>query len=144
MKSPAPSHDSTGHDKESQASEDRDCAGPSEKSCGRLSKSSEYVTCVCTVSNHGHLLLTGGEKLEDVPTKVRNENDGTKKLPEDEEECDDENTKPAVAESEATREKVPEEGKKPGEAVRTEVAEPESEKDGRKEEEQEPISAHKK
>lgn len=142
MKSPAPAHDSTGHDKESQASEDRDCAGPSEKSCGRLSKSSEYVTCVCIVSNHGHFLLTGGEKLEDVPTKVQN--DGTKKLSEDEEECDNENNKPAVAESEATREKVPKEGKKPEEAVRTEVAKPESEKDDRKEEEQEPISAHKK
>lgn len=142
MKSPAPSHDSTEHDKESRASEDRDCVGPGEKSCGKFCNSSKYVTCVCSVSNNGNFLLTGGEKLEDAPIKGQNENDGIKKVSGDEKQS--ENIKPAVAESEATRKEVPEKGMKLEEVLRTEVAEAASEKDGRQEEEQEPVSAHKK
>ncbi|XP_056881713.1 mucin-2-like isoform X1 [Takifugu flavidus] len=119
LRSPAPFHDSTEHDKESRASEDRDCVGPGEKSCG-------------------------GEKLEDAPIKVQNENDGIKKMSGDEKQSVSENIKPAVAESEATRKEVPEKGMKLEEGLRTEVAEAASEKDGRQEEEQEPVSAHKK
>lgn len=146
MKSPAPSHDSTEHDKESRASEDRDCVGPGEKSCGKICNSSKYryVTCVYIVSNNGSFLLTGGEKLEDAPIQVQNENDGIKKMSGDEKQSVSENIKPAVAESEATRKEVPEKGMKLEEALRTEVAEAASEKDGRQEEEQEPVSAHKK
>lgn len=101
-------------------------------------------TCVCIVSNCGNFLLTAGEKLQDVPIKVQSENDGTKKAFGDEKKSGSENIKPAVAESEATRKEVPEKGKKLEEALRTEVAEAASEKDGRQEEEQEPVSAHKK
>lgn len=144
MRSPAPFHDSTEHDKESRASEDRDCVGPGEKSCGTFCNSSKYVTCVYIVSNNGSFLFTGGEKLEDAPIKVQNENDGIKKMSGDEKQSVSENIKPAVAESEATRKEVPEKGMKLEEGLRTEVAEAASEKDGRQEEEQEPVSAHKK
>lgn len=146
MKSPAPSHDSTEHDKEPRASEDRECVGPGEKSCGKFCSSSKYpcVTSVCIVVNSGSFLLAGGEKLEDAPTKVQNENDGINKMSGDEKQSVTENIKPAVAESEATTKEVPEKGMKLEEAVRTEVAEAASEKGGRQEEEQEPASAHKK
>lgn len=145
MRSPAPSHDSTEHDKESRASEDRDCVGPGEKSRGTFCNSSKYVTCVCIVGNNGSFLLTGGEKLEDAPIKAsQNENDGIKKMSGEEKQSVSENVKPAVAESEAARKEVPEKGIKLEDALRTEVAEAASEKDGRQEEEQEPVSAHKK
>lgn len=98
-----------------------------------------------SVGNHGHFLLTADEKLEEVPAKIQNENDGRKKASEGEKESDNENNKPAVAVNEATRKQAQEERKNPEEAGKKGVAEPASEKDaGQEEEEQETISAHKK
>lgn len=83
-------------------------------------------------------------KLEEVPAKIQNGNDGTKKVSGDEKESDNEYNKPAVADTEATKKEVQEERKNPEEAVRTEVAEPASEKDAGQEEEKETAAAHKK
>lgn len=83
-------------------------------------------------------------KLEEVPVKIQNGNDGPKKVSEDEKESDNEYNKPAVADTEAARKEVQEERKNPEEEVRTEGAEPASEKDAGQEEEKETTSAHKK
>lgn len=80
--------------------------------------------------------------LEEVPAKIQNGNDGTKK--DEKEESNNESNKPAVADAGATRKEVQEEGKNPEEAVRREVAAPASEKEAGQEEGRETAPAHKK